>query len=65
MMTMAGTVFTSEVVVFRIKISEAYDPFLARSRFKDGCDSEAAEKKLAGAAKTSSTTKCVKDAVGC
>ena len=28
------------------------------------CDSQAAEKKLVGAAKTSFTTKCVRDAIG-
>ena len=28
---------------------------------KDSCDAQAADKKLAGAAKTSFTTKCVKD----
>jgi hypothetical protein len=31
---------------------------------KAACDSQAAEKKLAGAAETSFTNKCVRDAVG-
>lgn len=36
-------------------------PAFAQSQ---SCTAQAAEKKLAGAAKTSFTTKCVKDAVG-
>jgi hypothetical protein len=31
---------------------------------KNSCDTSAGQKKLAGAAKTSYTTKCVNDAVG-
>ena len=36
----------------------------ANENSKTACDSQAAEKKLAGAAKTRFTTKCVRDAVG-